>query len=74
MASGPTSRALPMLIFDGLDPDAPLAGFMYIAYGTGAEPEGFAGPNDHWHYHERVCIVYQPDGTIDTPFGADLEA
>jgi len=70
---GPDVGALPMLVFDGLGPDAPLAGFMYINYGTSSEPEGFAGPNDHWHYHERVCIVFQPDGTIDTPFGADLE-
>jgi hypothetical protein len=63
----------PMLVFDGLDPDAKLAGFMYLAYGTDAEPEGFAGPNDHWHYHEKVCIVMGEGGTIDTPFGADLE-
>ncbi len=63
----------PMLVFDGLGPDAPLAGFMYLAYGTEAEPTGFAGPNDHWHYHEKVCIVMGDDGAIDTPFGADLE-
>jgi hypothetical protein len=62
----------PMLVFDGLGPDAPLAGFMYLAYGTEGEPAGFAGPNDHWHYHEKVCIVFGADGTIDTPFGADL--
>ena len=65
--------AAPMLIFDGLEQDSPLAGFMYLAYGTSAEPTGFAGPNDHWHYHERVCIVAGENGTIDTPFGADLE-
>lgn len=63
----------PMLVYDGLDPDAALAGFMYLAYGTEGEPEGFAGPNDHWHYHESVCIVTGSDGTMETPFGADLE-
>jgi hypothetical protein len=68
----PEDVAAPMLIFDGVEPDSPLAGFMYLAYGIQGEPEGFAGPNDHWHYHDRVCIVYGPDG-IDTPFGADLE-
>jgi hypothetical protein len=63
----------PMLVFDGIGPDAPLAGFMYLSYSQEV-PEGFAGPNDHWHYHERVCIVMRPDGSgIDTPFGADLE-
>jgi hypothetical protein len=61
-----------MLVFDGVGPDAPLAGFMYLSYGTEGEPAGFAGPNDHWHYHESVCIVVRADGTIDTPFGADL--
>jgi hypothetical protein len=69
----PDDLAAPMLVFDGLEPDAPLAGFMYIAYGRETEPQGFAGPNDHWHYHESVCIVSRADGTIDTPFGADLE-
>jgi hypothetical protein len=64
---------LPMLVYDGLDPDAPLAGFMYTAYGIEGEPAGFAGPNDHWHLHRSVCIVVRDDGTIDTPFGADLE-
>ncbi|HEX8802897.1 MAG TPA: hypothetical protein VF743_01850 [Acidimicrobiales bacterium] len=69
----PEDLAAPMLIFDGVDVDAPLAGFMYLAYGRDTEPEGFAGPNDHWHYHESVCIVRGADGGIDTPFGADLE-
>jgi hypothetical protein len=63
----------PMLVFDGLGPDAPLAGFMYLAYGVDAAPEGFAGPNDVWHYHENVCIKQAADGGIDTPFGADLD-
>jgi hypothetical protein len=70
---GPDVGATPYLVFDGLGPDAPLAGFMYLTYGSSSEPEGFAGRNDHWHYHERVCLVFQPDGSIDTPFGADLE-
>jgi hypothetical protein len=69
----PEDLAAPVLVYDGLEPDAALAGFMYTAYGTQEEPEGFAGPNDHWHYHESVCIVMREDGTIDTPFGADLE-
>jgi hypothetical protein len=63
----------PFLIFDGTEPDAPIAGFMYMNYGGQGEPEGFIGPNDHWHYHERVCLVVRPDGQFDTPFGADRE-
>jgi hypothetical protein len=68
----PEDLRAPMLVFDGLGPDAPLAGFMYLAYGD-TPPEGFAGPNDVWHYHEHVCIKMGPGGTIDTPFGADLQ-
>jgi hypothetical protein len=60
----------PLLVFDGTGPDAPLAGFMYY-YAGEAEPEGFVGPNDHWHRHTQVCTVFRPDGSIDTPFGAE---
>jgi hypothetical protein len=66
----PEDMAHPMLIFDGITRDAPLAGFMYMAYQE-TEPEGFPGTLDTWHYHTTVCIVNTPDG-IRTPFGADL--
>jgi hypothetical protein len=59
-----------MLIYDGVEDDARLAGFMYMALQDEA-PEGFVGDLDTWHYHTAVCIVVTPDG-IDTPFGADL--
>ncbi len=61
----------PMLIFDGSNPDSRLAGFMYIAFGVEGVPEGFAGKNDAWHSHSNVCIVVGPDGSTDTPLGAD---
>jgi hypothetical protein len=64
----------PMLIFDGWEDDAPLAGFMYLAGAPDRDPpEGFVGPNDHWHYHTDVCMVVGPDG-IDAPLGADHSA
>jgi hypothetical protein len=44
---------------------------MYLV-ASDTEPEGFVGPNDHWHYHEAVCIVPRAGGGVDTPFGADL--
>ena len=68
----PADLLSPLLVFDGTGPDAPLAGFMYYAVGE-AEPEGFVGPNDHWHRHTQVCMVTHPDGTVDTPFGAEDE-
>ena len=63
--------AHPVLIYDGTDQTSKLTGFMYLAYRDG-EPEGFAGPNDHWHFHTNVCMVAdKATGTIDTPLGAD---
>jgi len=60
------------LIYDGIEPDSVLAGFMYLAY-RDTEPAGFAGTSDHWHYHTNVCITVSPSGVIDTPLGADSE-
>lgn len=62
--------AYPILIFDGMHPQDPIVGLMYIYNGDG-DPEGFAGPNDHWHKHPNVCIIQHPDGTVDAPFGSD---
>ncbi len=61
------------IIYAGTNPDSPIAGFMYYAMSKD-EPQGFAGPNDHWHYHLNTCIKYNADGSIDAPFGADTEA
>jgi hypothetical protein len=58
------------LIYDGLAPDSPIAGFMYYVMGD-QEPEGFIGPNDHWHYHTNTCVVFK-DGVIEAPLGADM--
>lgn len=80
ISTGPTmtDEALqhPMLIFDGVDPDSKLAGFMYMVFSLDTQnpPEGFAGPNDHWHYHTNVCIKFNPDGSTDAPLGADTSA
>lgn len=59
------------LIFDGLDDDSPLAGFMLLGLG-GEPPEGFAGPYDNWHEHTNICVVVTPEA-IETPFIADQE-
>lgn len=59
------------LLYDGTTPDARLAGFMYVAMGAG-EPVGFAGPNDHWHTHGKLCLrMGGADGikTIQNPKG-----
>jgi hypothetical protein len=65
--------AHPTLIYDGIAPDSRLAGFMYniASMDTEHAPAGFAGANDHWHYHTNVCIAARPGGGIDAPLGAD---
>jgi len=39
------------LLFDGTRPDSKIIGLSYLVYHPGGPPEGFAGPNDHWHQH-----------------------
>jgi len=47
----------PTLIYDGTSTTAQIVGLMYLGMGNkGAAPEGFAGPNDHWHRHSGVCL------------------
>ena len=59
------------LIYEGTNPDSKLVGLMYLGGGADA-PEGFVGPNDHWHRHSAVCIRYGPNG-IEVPFPADSD-
>jgi hypothetical protein len=59
------------LIYAGTSPTSEITGLMYYGMGEAA-PEGFAGPNDHWHRHSNVCIK-GGGGGIDIPFPADAE-
>jgi hypothetical protein len=43
------------LIYDGIHPTSVMVGLMYYSLGW-SEPQGFAGPNDHWHRHSGVCL------------------
>ena len=43
------------LIYDGISPTSQVVGLMYTG-GAATSPEGFAGPNDHWHRHSGVCL------------------
>lgn len=59
------------LIYDGTSPDSKIVGLMYLGGGATA-PEGFAGPNDHWHRHSNVCVKFGSGG-IEVPFPADAD-
>jgi hypothetical protein len=60
-------------IYDGISPTSRVVGLMYISLGGGAvAPEGFAGPNDHWHRHFNLCVIYGNTG-VKVPFPADSD-
>ncbi len=62
------------IIYSSHEDDGHIVGFMYYSMSGGdTPPDGFAGPNDFWHFHTSVCIVYAADGTIESPFGADRD-
>jgi len=44
-----------MLLYDGTNPTSRIVGLSYYVTGN-REPEGFAGPDDHWHRHIGLCI------------------
>ncbi len=53
----PFDPAVPsMLLFDERRDPAVLVGYSY-ALQSPTRPEGFAGPNDHWHQHRGLCVV-----------------
>jgi len=48
------------LLYDGTTPDAKIVGLSYLVFHPGGAPEGFAGPNDHWHQHNAnggLCLI-----------------
>lgn len=45
-----------MLLYDGNGPGARIVGLSYFVTGATVAPEGFAGPNDPWHQHLRLCL------------------
>ena len=59
-------------IYDGTSPTSRLVGLMYLSLANGDAPAGFPGPNDHWHLHQNLCIIYGPSG-ISVPFAPDRD-
>ena len=46
-----------MLLYDSSGTDGRMVGLSYwVRSGKGTPPEGFAGPNDHWHQHIGLCV------------------
>ncbi len=59
-------------IYDGISPTSRIVGLMYLS-STPAAPQGFVGPNDHWHRHINTCVVYGGPKGIVVPFPADSD-
>ena len=59
------------LIYAGTSPTSKVIGVMYLALSV-LPPEGFAGPNDHWHRHTNTCVEFTA-GKIVVPFPADSD-
>lgn len=63
----------PTLIYDGTSPTSRVTGLMYLAGSGDADaPDGFAGPNDHWHRHSGVCVKFT-SAKMEIPFPADRD-
>jgi hypothetical protein len=60
LAIGFNPSAPSELLYAGTRPDSRIVGLSYLVYHPGGAPEGFAGPNDHWHQHTfngGLCIA-----------------
>jgi hypothetical protein len=52
-----------VLLYDGTEPDSRIVGLSYMQVTDPATaPEGFTGPNDHWHTHRALCMA--KDATV----------
>jgi hypothetical protein len=60
LAVGFNPSAPSELLFEGTRPDSRIVVLSYLVYHPGGAPDGFAGPNDHWHQHTfngGLCIA-----------------
>jgi hypothetical protein len=46
-----------MLMYDSNNDSGRLTGMVWAVDSGPHPPEGFAGYNDHWHYHEKLCFI-----------------
>jgi hypothetical protein len=53
------------LLFDGTEPTSKIIGLSYLVWHPGGAPDGFAGPNDHWHQHNsNGGLCFAPSGFV----------
>ncbi len=52
------------LLYDGTAPDSKIVGLSYLVFHPNGPPDGFAGPNDHWHQHNANGGLCLRGGTV----------
>jgi hypothetical protein len=63
-----------ILVYGGVGPDAPLVGLSYVIAGAqNRPPEAFAGSNDWWHLHTKICAFPDQREPIDGDSISDEE-
>jgi hypothetical protein len=62
-----------MWLYAGNEPTSPVVGVMFYNMNLTDAPEGYAGPNDHWHMHTGVCLTFGPEG-VGLPLPVDQDA
>jgi hypothetical protein len=62
-----------MWLYAGDEPTSPVVGVMFYSMNMKAPPEGYTGPNDHWHMHTGLCLTYE-QGAIGLPLPVDKDA
>src|SRR4051812_14799726 len=60
-------------LYAGNEPTSPVVGVMFYNMNLTDAPEGYAGPNDHWHMHTGVCLTFGPEG-VGLPLPVDQDA
>lgn len=68
IARGVTSQFDPlkpnMLMYDSNSDSGKLTGMVWVVKSGMMPPAGFAGDNDHWHFHEKLCYIYPSSGAF----------
>ena len=64
-----------ILLYSSNSPDAVVVGVSYLEQGSADDtPDGLAGPNDVWHFHEGLCNVARIVVPVPEPKTENCEA
>ncbi len=61
-----------ILIYDGTRPGSKIVGLSYVVQ-SDQSPAGFAGPNDFWHVHQKLCVSRTTRVVVGSERASDRE-